>query len=51
VQVARAEIQGIGPGLQTYGYEKDIKLFISDRTLRFDPLRYHKERLFKPEDI
>jgi hypothetical protein len=35
----------------TEGYERDVSLIINDGNLKFDRLRCHKEKHFKPEDL
>ena len=51
-QVARAEMTAdIGATESTEGFSKAIKLIISDADLKFDSLRDHKLRFFKPEDL
>jgi hypothetical protein len=51
VQIARKEIGGIKAGQTTEGYEREASLLIHDESLKFDRLRWYKERNFKPEDL
>lgn len=47
-QVCRTQIKGIDPQSMS---ERDMQLIVNDADLKFDKLRFAKQRYFKLEDL